>query len=287
MARTRNIKPGFFRNDKLCELQPLTRLLFAGLWTIADREGRLEDNPRRIRAEIFPYEDKVGVPKLDSMLQELCEPGFILRYESDGSRFINIPNFKKHQNPHVKEPASIIPAPDESSARPGQEQEKNQTSTGHVSALESDEPAAEPVKSVSARVLTTNHLVPSTNHQPRQPAAGSVSVSVPMSGRTEEWWLMWSATRGTNHEIAAKHAFGSVVTVLLERACFECTYSYLNSLDNPSRGYNPENFLYEQVRESFKARWPAARMPKESERAEGKAQMARDIEAMNQSGERR
>lgn len=47
MARARNIKPAFFMNDELAEIDPLGRLLFIGLWTIADREGRLEDRPAR------------------------------------------------------------------------------------------------------------------------------------------------------------------------------------------------------------------------------------------------
>ncbi len=39
MARARNIKPGFFDNEILGELPALTRLLFIGLWCLADREG--------------------------------------------------------------------------------------------------------------------------------------------------------------------------------------------------------------------------------------------------------
>jgi hypothetical protein len=49
MPRTRQIKPGFFKNDELAELPIEARLLFAGLWTIADREGRLEDRPKKIK----------------------------------------------------------------------------------------------------------------------------------------------------------------------------------------------------------------------------------------------
>ena len=56
MARARLLKPGFFRNEMLAELPHATRLLFAGLWLISDREGRLEDRPKRIGADIFPYE---------------------------------------------------------------------------------------------------------------------------------------------------------------------------------------------------------------------------------------
>ena len=53
MARARNIKPGFFDNETLGELPALTRLLFIGLWCLADREGRLQDRPKRIKKELL------------------------------------------------------------------------------------------------------------------------------------------------------------------------------------------------------------------------------------------
>ena len=108
MARARNIKPAFFTNDHLADVHPLGRLLFIGLWTVADREGRLEDRPRRIKAEVLPYDDV----DCDTLLNQLAEHGFILRYSVDSKRFIQVLKFNKHQNPHMKEAASVIPAPD-------------------------------------------------------------------------------------------------------------------------------------------------------------------------------
>jgi hypothetical protein len=107
MARARNIKPGFFSNDKLAEVQPLGRILFAGLWTIADRAGRLEDRPKKIRAEVLPYD----ACNVDKLLDDLQERSFITRYEVGGVRFIQIRAFTKHQNPHKKEAESTIPEP--------------------------------------------------------------------------------------------------------------------------------------------------------------------------------
>jgi hypothetical protein len=109
MPRARNIKPGFFMNEDLAECDLPARLLFIGLWCLADREGRLEDRPKRIGAFVFPYEDY----DVDALLNQLHEHGFILRYEVDGGKYIQIINFKKHQNPHPKEAASVIPAPQE------------------------------------------------------------------------------------------------------------------------------------------------------------------------------
>ena len=110
MARTRSIKPGFFDNEILGDLPPLTRLLFIGLWTIADREGRLEDKPRRIKKMLLGYDD-VDADGVDKMLQSLHDTGFIFRYSIDGNNYIQIVNFSKHQNPHIREKASEIPPP--------------------------------------------------------------------------------------------------------------------------------------------------------------------------------
>ena len=108
MARARNIKPGFFTNDALAEAQPLARILFAGLWCFADRKGRMHDRPKKIKAEILPYDDC----NVDELIESLAVLGFVLRYEVSGSKYIQVINFEKHQNPHVQEQASEIPAPD-------------------------------------------------------------------------------------------------------------------------------------------------------------------------------
>jgi len=106
--RARNLKPGFFKNEILGSLQPTARLLYVGLWCLADREGRLEDRPTRIKVEVLPYDDC----DVDVSLTDLAKLNFINRYSVNGSNYIEILNFKKHQNPHVKEGESTIPAPE-------------------------------------------------------------------------------------------------------------------------------------------------------------------------------
>lgn len=107
MARIRSIKPGYFTNDQLAEVDPLGRILFAGLWCHADRAGRLEDRPRKIKAEVLPYDDC----DVDAMLCVLAGKQFIIRYEVAGVRYIQVANFEKHQTPNIKEIASTIPPP--------------------------------------------------------------------------------------------------------------------------------------------------------------------------------
>jgi hypothetical protein len=105
VARARNIKPGFFTNEELVELPFSTRLLFIGLWTLADREGRLEDKPKRIKMHLFPA-DEIDV---DEALCALQASGFLKRYTVNGASYIQVLAFRKHQNPHRDEKPSSIP----------------------------------------------------------------------------------------------------------------------------------------------------------------------------------
>ena len=109
MARARNIKPGLFKNEILGVADPIYTLLFEGLWVLADREGRIEDRPLRIKAEIFPYREGLNI---DEMLNWLQTNGFIRRYEARGKKCIVVCEFVKHQNPHKNESDSELPAPE-------------------------------------------------------------------------------------------------------------------------------------------------------------------------------
>lgn len=106
MARIRYLKPGFFENEELATISPIGRLFFAGMWCHADREGRLEDRPERLKAAILPY-DRCDPEEL---LRSLQKRGFISRYKAEGRRVIQIENFLRHQRPHIKEVPSTLPA---------------------------------------------------------------------------------------------------------------------------------------------------------------------------------
>lgn len=106
--RARNVKPSLFKNELLATSDPLNAWVFEGLWCLADREGRLEDRPRRIHLEINPGRAYEGT---EAALAWLAENGFIVRYSHGSGQYIQVANFAKHQNPHVREPASAIAPP--------------------------------------------------------------------------------------------------------------------------------------------------------------------------------
>ena len=113
MARSRNIKPGFFKNEDLAECEPLARLLFAGLWTVADREGRFEYRPKKLKIELLPYDDC----DIEKLIGQLEAHGFVHLYEAEGRTIGYLPTFSSHQTPHHKEEPSKLPPPKDFDSR--------------------------------------------------------------------------------------------------------------------------------------------------------------------------
>lgn len=100
------IKPEFFDDPDVAELSMPARLFFIGLWTQADKAGRLIDDMRRLKARIFPY-DAVDC---EALAVELHGRNLICRYPAEEKHgYIWIRGFTKHQRPHPKEPESLIP----------------------------------------------------------------------------------------------------------------------------------------------------------------------------------
>jgi hypothetical protein len=110
--RIRTIKPEFFHHEGLFEAELETKLplrvAFAGLWCIADREGRFKWEPRRIGVQVLPYD---GVD-FSRVLDALTTRGFVLRYRVGDACFGWIPSFLKHQVINNRESESVLPDPE-------------------------------------------------------------------------------------------------------------------------------------------------------------------------------
>jgi hypothetical protein len=91
--RIRNIDPAFFSDADIGAMEPYTRLFFIGTWCLADWNGNLEENPREMKARIFPY-DNVD-PEV--CIQTLLDAGMMKRYQVRGVSYLNIPQFHRYQ----------------------------------------------------------------------------------------------------------------------------------------------------------------------------------------------
>lgn len=110
MPRIRTIKPEFFDDEDLCALPAVHRLCFIGLWCQADKAGRFEDRPLRLKARLFPFDDV----DMDAVLADLARAGFVARYVVDGKRYacVKPSSWDKHQRPRPDEAESVLPSVD-------------------------------------------------------------------------------------------------------------------------------------------------------------------------------
>ena len=175
MPRIRLLKPQFFVNDSLGECDPLARLLFMGLWCLADATGRLEYRPVRIKAQLLPY-DKCDV---DRLVGQLEAHGFVRTYLVAGIPILQICKFAEHQRPHPQEPKNVFPA--------------EEFSTGEVS-------FTEPEKEISCREnklqeLTVCPLSLSLSLS-LEDKSRSDSLTLPLKRQSKTEPISWSVEEG-------------------------------------------------------------------------------------------
>jgi hypothetical protein len=117
MPRIRTIKPELWTDELLGSLPIEVRLLFIGLISNADDEGRFRAHPRGVRAAVFPFDD-ISVEQVDNWLNHLARKGRIVIYDdADGQRYGQVRKFKEHQQ--INRPTlSRLPAPPEKLPEP-------------------------------------------------------------------------------------------------------------------------------------------------------------------------
>ncbi len=111
-TQRRMISGDIWRDEVISTLNLLGRLLWVGLIvTCADDQGRLINNARLIRSDVFPLDD-TPVEQIEDALQELQKGGGLIAYEVGGKAFLQLTHWWKYQSPSWAAP-SRYPAPPE------------------------------------------------------------------------------------------------------------------------------------------------------------------------------
>jgi len=103
MPRIRSIKPQFWLDERLGEIDRNARLLYIGLWNLSDDQGVFEWRPARIKIQIFPYDSDVNSGTIQQWLELLISSGDIIQFNCNGGVYGYIPTFLKHQE--IKKPS--------------------------------------------------------------------------------------------------------------------------------------------------------------------------------------
>jgi len=97
MPRRRMIDPQIWRNEKVGALSDTGRLLFIGIFSQADDDGRLKASPRFLKASIFPYDnDKTG-EEIRELRDQCAQLGLIRIYTNGKTEYLDIPGWHEHQ----------------------------------------------------------------------------------------------------------------------------------------------------------------------------------------------
>ncbi len=113
--RIRSLKPEAWADEKVGVLSRDARLLFVGLLTMADDEGRLRALPAAILGHCYPY-DRDAPKLLDRWIAELVASGIVVAYEHDSFPYLAFRNWARHQRIN-RAAASRIPGPPDAGIR--------------------------------------------------------------------------------------------------------------------------------------------------------------------------
>jgi hypothetical protein len=100
-VRIRSIKPEFWRSSDISKLPIEDRLLFIGLWSYVDDNSVGVDKLAAIAADLFAddleNDARETFARVSRGLLNLSESGRIVRYTVDGTPYLRITNWAKHQ----------------------------------------------------------------------------------------------------------------------------------------------------------------------------------------------
>ena len=116
MARKRMIDPNIWQSEDFSKLSTLGKLVFIGLFSLADDEGRGRCNPVYLKSTLFPYEEGIRSADIDKTLSEISSNMSVIFYSCDGSSYYSLYNWNIWQK--IDRPSqSKIPDYDEKMTR--------------------------------------------------------------------------------------------------------------------------------------------------------------------------
>lgn len=99
MAQTqrRMLYSKIWSSTQFASLSDRAKLLFIGMVTLADDDGRLIANPAYLRGQVFAFDEDLQISDIKEVRNEIEKNNLIEVYEVDGIEYIQHPNWEKYQ----------------------------------------------------------------------------------------------------------------------------------------------------------------------------------------------
>lgn len=114
MARKRMIDPGIWLSEDFSNLSILARLVWIGIISNADDEGRGKANISYLKSQLFPYDDELSLKKIENSLKEIEKNMSIVFYEIENKKYFQLTSWHKFQKIDKPSPSSIPKKPENS-----------------------------------------------------------------------------------------------------------------------------------------------------------------------------
>ncbi|MCP4567953.1 MAG: hypothetical protein GY841_10275 [FCB group bacterium] len=111
MTKRRMIHSCIWPSEDVGSLTIQQRLLWVGLITTADDQGRGRAHPGLIRSAIFPFDD-LTLPCITEDLEAIAGKGFIILYRGNDKDLYQVVKWWEYQRPQWAYPSEFEPPPD-------------------------------------------------------------------------------------------------------------------------------------------------------------------------------
>lgn len=113
MARKRIIDPNIWESPDFATLSLLGKVIFIGMFSLADDEGRGKANPVYLRSKLFPYNtEDVSLDDIRHSLEGIKDKMSVIFYSVKGTQYYALTHWNLWQK--IDRPTkSILPSPDD------------------------------------------------------------------------------------------------------------------------------------------------------------------------------
>jgi|GEM_PF-1769645 len=111
MARKRMIDPNIWQSEDFNSLSILARLVFIGMFSNADDEGRGRAKPVYLKSVIFPYDENIRVVDVEKTLSEISSKMSVTLYSHNENEYYQLDNWQKWQTINRPQESNIPAKP--------------------------------------------------------------------------------------------------------------------------------------------------------------------------------
>ena len=111
MARKRMLSPDIWESESFSSLSDFQKIVFIGLISLADDEGRGKANPSYIKSTLFPYDENRRVAEVKSALSQIARCTSTQFYNVNGSEYYFLSSWTKWQKIDKPSKSKLPPPP--------------------------------------------------------------------------------------------------------------------------------------------------------------------------------